>query len=150
MNSINENLFNTLFGDLENHQESDSIGIEIMNFMYLSLDLDDICNYHDLTSFKNAIPKNSTDYINVLHINARSLNKNYDQVISFIKSLSELLDVLCISEMWLNANNVHLHEIDGYISYHVHRPIGSSGGGVAIYVNNGLQSEIINDFVRVT
>ena len=98
MNSNNENLLNTLFSDLENNQDSDSIGIEIIKSMYLSLDLD-ICNYHDLISYKNAIPKNSNDYINVLHINARSLNKNYDQVISFIKSLPKLPDVLCISEI---------------------------------------------------
>lgn len=146
MNSINENLYNTLFSDIDNNQESDSIGIEIINSMYSSLNLDDICNYHDLTSYKSAIPNNSTDYINVLHINARSLNKNFDQVISFVKSLPKLPDVLCISETWLNANNVHLHEIDGYTSYHVYRPIGSLGGGVAIYVKYGLQSEIINDF----
>ena len=146
MNYTSENLLNTLFNDLEDNQESDSIGIEIINSMYLSLELDDICSYHDLTSYKNVIPRNSTDYINVLHINARSLNKNYDQVISLIKSLPKLPDVLCISETWLNANNVHLHEIDGYNSHHVYRPIDSSGGGVAIYVNIDLQSEIIKDF----
>lgn len=146
MNFTSENLLNTLFNDLEDNNESDSIGIEIINSMYLSLELDDICNYHDLTSYINVIPRSSADYINILHINARSLNKNYDQVISFIKSLPKLPDILCISETWLNANNVHLHEIDGYKSYHVHRPLYSPGGGVAIYVNIDLQSEIIKDF----
>ena len=145
MNYPTENLLNTLFHDFQNKQESDDIGIEIINSMYLSLEIDDICNYHDLTSYTNATPKNITNYINVLHINARSLNKNYDQVISFIKSLPKLPDVLCISETWLSANNVHLHEIDGYISY-VHRPAGTTGGGVAIYINIDLQSEIIKDF----
>lgn len=32
------------------------------------------------------------------------------------------------------------------VSYHVHRPSGSSGGGVVIYVKNVLQSEACTDF----
>ena len=104
--------------------------------MYESLNIDDICNYYDFNSYKTAIP---TDYINVLHVNSRSLNKNYDLVISLIKSLPKQPDVLWVSETWLSSTNVHLHEIDGYNSYHIHTPNGSVGGGVAIYVNIDLQ-----------
>ena len=146
MDTNSENLLNTLFNDLEKNQDCDSIGIEIINSMYKTLDLDDICNYYDSSTYKSAVPKNCTDYVNILHLNARSLNKNYDQVVSLIKSFPKIPDVLCISETWLNSNNVHLHEIDGYNSYHVHRSPGSLGGGVAIYVNKNLQSTIINEF----
>ena len=75
MTANDENLLNTLFNDFEINQESESIGIEIINSMYVFLDLDDICNYHDFTSYKTAIPKSCTDYLNVIHINARSIEQ---------------------------------------------------------------------------
>ena len=92
--------------------------------MYESLNIDDICKYHDSNSYTIAIPTNCSDYFNVLHINARSLNKNYDLMMFLMKSLPKLPD--------------------GYISHHVHRPDGSIGRGVAIYVKMELQSTIIN------
>ena len=46
-----------------------------------------------------------------------------------------------ICETWLNSTNEHLHEMDGFNAYYVHRPVGSTGGGVAIYVKNKLQSQ---------
>ena len=88
MNVNNLNLFHTLFNDLEeesNHSNAHH-DIDIMNSMYESININDICKYHDLNSYLSTIPTNCHDYINVLHINARSLNKNYDLVISLMKS----------------------------------------------------------------
>ena len=148
MNVSNVNLFHTLFNDLdeESSHSSDDNDLGIINSMYGSLNFNDICKYHDLNSYKSTIPSNCNDYINVLHINARSLNKNFDLVIALIKSLPKLPHFLSISETWLNSSNEHLHEMDGFNAYYVHRPEGSIGGGVAIYVKNNLQSTKIDDF----
>ena len=80
--------------DLEeeiNHS-SDDYDLDIINSMYGSLNINDICKYHDLDSYISTIPSNCHEYINVLHINARSLNKNYDLVISLNKTLPKLPD----------------------------------------------------------
>ena len=110
MNPKNPNLLHSLFNDTdENDHTNDAIGLDIKIFMYESLNIDDICKYHESNNYTTAVPTNCSDYINVLHINARSLNKNYDLVISFMKSLPKLPDILCVSETWLNSTNVHLH-----------------------------------------
>ena len=136
MNVNNINLLHTIFNELEeeSNNSSNDNDLNIISSMYGSLNINDICNYHDLNSYISTIPTYCKDYLNVLHINARSLNKNYDLVISLIKSLPKLSEVLCICETWLNSTNEHLHEMDGFNAYYVHRPVGSTGGGVAIYV----------------
>ena len=54
--------------------------------------------------------------------------------------------MLCVSETWLTSTNEHLQEIDGFTAYHIHRPEGSIGGGVSIYVKNTLHSSEIHEF----
>ena len=143
MNIPNFNLYDTLF-DNEDQHHTNNIGLDIVNSMYNSLNTDNICRYHDINSYKSTIPVNCLDYLNLVQVNARSLNKNYDNLITFLKTLPKLPDILCISETWLKPNTAPFHEINGFKSYHTHRPDGY--GGVAIYVNSNISSVPLNDY----
>ena len=120
----------------------------ILNSIYSSLNYDNLCKYHDLISYKSAIPLNCKDYLNILTVNIRSLNKNYDHLISLLKTLHKLPDILCITETWLKPSNVHLFNIEDFNSFHTYRPEGSIGGGVSIYVNNNIPSVLLKDHQR--
>ena len=68
MNPNNPNLLQSLFNDTdENDHTNDAIGLDIINYMYESFNIDDICKYHDSNSYTTAISTNSPDYINVLY-----------------------------------------------------------------------------------
>lgn len=144
MNPSNLNLFDTLFSDHDDNDEGNNVGLEILNSMYNSLNTEDICNYHDLSSYISIIPAQNMNYLIILQINARSMNKNYDNLLFFLKSLPKLPDILSISETWLNSTSATLHEIHGFKSYHTHRPGGR--GGVAIYINSSIPSKQLNEY----
>lgn len=94
--------------------------MDIVNSMFYSLHTDNICRYHDINSYTSTISVKCSDYFNILHVNARFLSKNYDNLNTLLKSLPKIPDILCISETWLIANTAVLHEIDGFMSYHTH------------------------------
>ena len=51
---------------------------------------------------------------NILHINCRSLNKNFNEVKNFISTVSNRLNVIALSETWLNESTASLFNIHGY------------------------------------
>lgn len=79
-----------------------------------ALKIENICNYHDITSYGSAIPVSCATYLNITQLNARSLNKNYDHLFSLLKFLPKLPDVSCISETWLKTLN-KLEDLDSII-----------------------------------
>ena len=141
------NLYNSLF-DNDVLNNTDSMDLELVNSMFDSIDIVNICKYHDINSHKSSLPKNCPDYLSIFHVNTRSLSKSYDNLISLLTSLPKLPDILCISETWLKPCTIHLNEIDGYKSYHTHRPDGY--GGVAIYVKDILPSFLLNEYCMCT
>jgi hypothetical protein len=73
----------------------------------------------------------------LLHVNARSLSKNLDNLIVYLSGLKHKFSVLAISETWATADNKFLKKIPGYNCVMKNR-VGCRGGGVALYVINTL------------
>ena len=144
MNITDINLIDSLLNTSDESQDDNDVGLEIINSIYDTLNINEICKYHDINSYTSAIPVNFLDYLNILQVNTRSLNKNYDNLISLLKSLPKFPDILCISETWLKPNTAPLNEIEGYKSYHTLRPDGY--GGVAIYVKQDITSIPLSDY----
>lgn len=104
MNTTDINLIESLFNINDESQADDDVELKKSNSLYSTLNTDEICKYHDLRSYTSAIPVNCLNYLNIVQVNARFLNKNYDNLTSLLKSLPKLLDILCISETWLKPN----------------------------------------------
>ena len=84
----------------------------------------------------------------VLHINARSLLKHYDEICDLIARLNFKFSAIVITETWTDASNEHLVDIVGYSKVIKHRE-GRKGGGVAIYVDSNLKCQpdvVLNQF----
>ena len=76
MNLSNINLYDTLIdNDIETHDDN-NVGLEIINSMYNAMNMENICKYHDINSYKLTLPKNCLDYISIFHVNTRSLSKS--------------------------------------------------------------------------
>ena len=68
------------------------------------------CKYYLPTEFKTELQKKSQSHL-YLHMNARSLAKNFDNVQLLLDSLDCQFSVVGISETWLHSNSPPLYDI---------------------------------------
>ena len=87
--------------------------------------------------------------LNLMHINCRSLKKNFEPVKNFLNFLSVPISVLAVTETWLNDSLHDVFFIKGYNFFSKCR-INKSGGGVGLYVNSELSCKVRTDLCRMT
>ena len=81
----------------------------------------------------------------LLHINSRSLNKNYDNFETFLYSLNNFpFSVIGITETWLHSVSPNLFNLQNYQMIRNDRT-GRRGGGVAFYIQDQLQFKVRYD-----
>ena len=75
----------------------------------------------------------------ILHLDINSFNANYDQFFAYLSRLSKKPQVLVIRETRF-SEEFH-SDIEGYkhVAYHNFRP--GLGGGISVFVDNGLKAE---------
>ena len=107
------------------------------------------CHYYTEQEFADAFPVNDNCTASILHVNARSLCKNFDSIISMLHSLGDFnFSFIAISETWFNNTTSHgLYNIDGYNFIHNDR-IDRRGGGVALYIKSSINYVIRDDLNR--
>ena len=122
---------------------------DLLNMNCFEYDSDDTPNciahakYLLDSEFKRIAHQQRKNQFSILHFNARSLPKNFDNIHSYLNSLDFPFSVIGISETWINPNiNVNF-DIDGYKFIHVDRENGR-GGGVGLYVRDDLQYKVHN------
>ena len=76
----------------------------------------------------------------LLHLNIRSLQRNFDKLTKFLDNLDFEFKVICISETWCSENVScnSLYKIPNCNSNHQIRGNGKAGGGVATFIHNTL------------
>ena len=150
------NLYNSLFADNDpsnNYTDTSDITMEVINQIHGHLDFDILSNYYDLTSYNKLFPVNDNK-LNIVHMNSRSLPKNFDKITAFLSCLSTPPDILAFTETWLTDNNKHLYQLPGYHSYHLIRNTRTQGG-VSVFISNKLNTEqlceltIINEDIEI-
>ncbi len=139
-------LYNTLF-NIPDPADTTDISMDIINQMHGHLDFTQLSKYYDIASYNNLL-KDSSNNLNIMHMNARSIPKNFDQITAFLNCLNTFPHVLAITETWLTDNNKLFHQLDGYHSYHLTRDQRAQGG-VSIYLANALQTEQIHELTII-
>ena len=85
------------------------------------------------------------DNFSLLHVNSRSINKNFDSVDTLLNSLNNFsFSVIGISETWLHSNSPDIFNIPHYYMIHDDRKTGR-GGGVALYIHCKFKHKIRKD-----
>ena len=89
----------------------------------------------------------SNSRFSVLHINARSLNKNIDNIKLYLSTFNHTFAVLAISETWEVAHNLVYFSIPGYsiVSIPRNNDFKCRGGGVALYVRDDIKFDTRSD-----
>ena len=123
------------------------------------MDIDDIMNssvfrpqnkYYTANEFNSFFhPRSSTISHNfsLMHINIRSLQKNFDTLEEFLRVTNQFpFSVIAVTETWLHESSPPIFDIDNYQFHHVDRKNGK-GGGVAFYIRNDFRYKIRHDIV---
>ena len=72
----------------------------------------------------------------LLHLNARSLNKNIDQLDLFINAINHKFSIIAISETWENKDIPSKPHLPGYCCVSI--PRSGRGGGVALFIKDTI------------
>ena len=81
-----------------------------------------------------------------MHLNIRSINKNFGNFKRFLSNLIFGFSIICFSEAWLDDSNVDNsnYELPNYVSVHQIRN-HYKGGGVSVYILKNLEFKIRDD-----
>ena len=100
--------------------------------------------YYTVTEFNNTF-SNTLDNFSLLHINSRSLNKNFDCFENLLHTLNNFqFSIIGISETWLHSNSPPLFNLPNYRMIRADRE-GRRGGGVAFYIGEHLNFKVRHD-----
>ena len=96
-------------------------------------------SYYDIEEFKNIMNQfNTESNLSVLDINARSLVNHFDELSSILSDLPSPLDVITLQETWLDDSLSPLVSLDGYSFITKHKLKCKEGGGLGIYIKEGI------------
>ena len=143
-----ENLYPSLFYTIYNLQDDHDIGLEYIRTTYGHTDTTSLSKYYNLDSYTQTTHHAPLPFTNIIHVNIRSIRKNFDHLKSLLHCLPKPPDVIAVTETWLQQHTKHMYEIEGYISFHLTRTIREQGG-VSIYVKQSFQSLSIQQFCTV-
>ena len=100
--------------------------------------------YHDIAGAK-VILGEFKNKISIIHINLRSMNKNFEEFRDLLAELQFSFSIICVTETWLTNttfetdSNMHL---TNYRGYHYERNTGKKGGGICVFVHETLKYKI--------
>ena len=114
--------------------------------------IDHHCEYYTIAQFNTKFCSKSINennrinhnynidkYFSLLHINARSLNKNFDSFEILLKSLQNFpFSIIGVTETWLHTTSPDMFDIQNYTMTRKDR-INGRGGGVAMYIHDQLR-----------
>ena len=101
------------------------------------------CGYYIENQFKKILSekhKTMKTKFSAMHLNIRSINRNFSQLTNLLLSLEHQFHAIGISETWLKDSN-HLFDIENYDFIHSNRK-HRLGGGVGLYLANNLDYKI--------
>ena len=131
---------NESFSDTEDETDPDE------NFFHELNTRNFECSYLFPESFLSE--KENSETVNAIHVNIRSLSKNFDNLLDILRDSNYSFNILCITETWctdstLKSNsNLHLPNFD-LISKE--RKTNKRGGGALIYIQKRLKCYLRND-----
>ena len=104
-------------------------------------------NYLSPCEANNKLKSFTSETFSILHLNIRSMNKNFEAFREFYESLDINFSIICFSETWANDSNFDKNssfQIEGYNPIHQIRK-NRKGSGIAIFIRNSLLYKVRDD-----
>ena len=81
--------------------------------------------------------------LSIIHINARSLHQNFDDITTLVTKEGLNVDVLLLSETWLKPDLVSCYLMDGYEMLHSIPADHVTGKGCAMYIKKSIFPQVV-------
>ena len=137
--NLHEDLF--FVSEMEDMDDSPDFNIPHFAIKYITADkLNDFFQFEDHTA------------LNLLHVNCRSLKKNFSSLNILIRPLSQNLAAIAVTETqkgWLTEALQDVYSIPGY-KFVSNSRINKSGGGIGIFLKNCLDYKPRPDLSRMS
>ena len=91
----------------------------------------------------NYLSNAKVDDFSILHVNIRSIQKNFEKLKFLLSKLNYTFKIICLSETWCNDQKSIPH-LQNYNFLHQGRQ-NKKGGGVLIFVHNSLNFKVKNE-----
>ena len=151
-----ENLYSSLYEDYIRNNDNDNSNIELSVIEQISghQDINSLSKYFNFDEYSSTVDSLDNNYLNIVHINIRSLHKNFDGLKSFLSCLPKTPDIIALTETWLQEHTKHLYSMEGYDSFHLVRN-NREHGGITIFAkcefkaNTLTQFSFINDNIEI-
>ena len=117
----------------------------------------DVNFYHDVSmldtqylmpdKFKTNFKDFSKNSFSVLHLNIRSINKNFEGFSEFYSKLNHVFSVICFSETWASEENINKNSTFQLKNYNVIHQVRNfrKGGGLCIFIHESLCYKLRKD-----
>ena len=99
------------------------------------------CKYFDIDDFSTFTYNAS---FTVLMFNIRSCKKNFNQFLAYFCDLLSYFSCIVLTETWLTPERDNVFHIPGFYCHNLYR--NNLGGGIKLYIRNGLQSRLLTNF----
>ena len=132
-----------------------SLGKDDLNLIFKKKSLDNIPTTSNTTNC--AITTKHVQYITsseinthfnnsliIIHVNVRSLNKNFDKLYELITEMKIKPDVIGLTETWINKTRPFTNSLPGY--NFIHNNSKQSHGGVGFFISNCQTYKITSNF----
>lgn len=94
-----------------------------------------------LSNFNEISPKYLNSKLSYIHMNIRSLRKNFTPLISHIHNITNKIHLIILTETNITDDETQLYNLHGYNSIFLNRD--GRGGGIAVYIKEGIHFETI-------
>ena len=92
--------------------------------------------------FRDLLEKPGTGYFSILHLNMRSIKRNFESFKTYLSALGFTFSIICFSETWCDGLDNFIYDLPNYTSSHQKRS-DRKIGGVSVYVHNSLNFKTI-------
>ena len=99
------------------------------------------CRFYDFNDF---LPLVSAISFNVFMLNIRSCKKNFNMFLAYFSQFLAYFSCIILTETWLIAEQDNVFTVPGFYHYNVYRD--HRGGGIKIFIKNGIQTKILKDY----
>ena len=102
------------------------------------------CKYLETPNVELPFFREQQNTLILLHVNIKSLNKNFDELHCFLTSLPHLPDIVCVSKTRLKGESLSNITIPDYNFAQIDSV--TNAGGVAIYISSKYKFEIVQSY----
>jgi exonuclease III len=91
----------------------------------------------------------TNDCLKIIHVNIRSISKNFNQLTAYLCTLKIKYDIIILTETWLSNDTSSLYCIPDYDRFCVNRS-RSRGGGIMIYFLESLNVNLCEELTDIS